>query len=121
MIRCEVAGTGVYVAPSGAEDTLTATATGEGGAATSSGAAATLPVAQPVHNLNILKVHTSASVKALSKEPEWVEIELGGDSGASETVIGPNLISNVALSQGEQFQKGVQYEIATGDLIPKSG
>ncbi len=48
-------------------------------------------------------------------------LELGVDSGASETVIGPDMISNVSASQGEQFRKGVQYEIANGELIPNLG
>ena len=60
-------------------------------------------------------------MKALGKEPEWVEIELGVDSGASETVVGPEMLSNVELSRGEQYQKGVQYEIADGTLIPNLG
>ena len=114
----QVVGNGDAVASSGTVGAVTVISTnsggdegkaiGEGSTAPSSGPVAAVPVAQPAHSLNILKVHTSSPVKALGKEPKWVDIELGVDSGASETAIGPDMISNVTLSEGGQFRKGVQ-------------
>ncbi len=46
---------------------------------------------------------------------------MGVDSGASETVVGPDMLASVDLKEGEQFRKGVQYEIATGELKPNLG
>ena len=127
----QVVGNGDVVAPSETVGAVTVTSTnsggdegkaiGEGSTAPSSGPVAAVPVAQPVHSLDILKVHTSSPVKALGKEPKWVEIELGVDGGTSETVIGPDMISNVTFSEGDQFRNGVQYEVATGELIPNLG
>ena len=73
------------------------------------------------HHLNILLTHMPSVVKSIAEEEEWIEIEMGVDSGASETVIGPDMISNVELKEGEHKRRGVQYEVATGELIPNLG
>ena len=74
---------------------------GDGSAASSSGADTALSASRVSNKaLNILKVHMSSPVKSLGKDaPEWEVIELGVDSGASETVIGPDMISNVQANQ----------------------
>ena len=59
-------------------------------------------------------------LKATSQE-EWTEIEFSVDSGAAETVIGEDMALNVDLEEGAKFKKGVQYEIASGELIPNLG
>ena len=46
---------------------------------------------------------------------------MGVDSGASATVVGPAMIPNVETVEGDQKRKGVQYEVATGELIPNLG
>ena len=46
---------------------------------------------------------------------------MGVDSGASTTVVGPDMISNVETVDGEQKKRGIKYEVATGELIPNLG
>ena len=55
------------------------------------------------------------------EEQEWEEIELAVDSGATETVIGEDMLKNIDLKQGEAYKRGVQYEVASGELIPNLG
>ena len=69
--------------------------------------------------LKILKVHTPSTVKTITSE--WEEIEMGVDSGASETVLGPDMLNNIDVVDGEQKRQGVKYEVATGELIPNLG
>ena len=45
----------------------------------------------------------------------------GVDSGASETVVPPDEIKNVPITQGEQARKGVKYLTASGDQLPNLG
>ena len=52
---------------------------------------------------------------------EWEEIEMAVDSGATETVVGENMIKGVETKPGEATRRGVQYEVASGDLIPNLG
>ena len=68
--------------------------------------------------MKILLTHDPSPVNALSEEEaEWVEIEMGVDSGASETVLGPEMLPNVPLKEGAQKKRGVEYQVATGELI----
>ena len=46
---------------------------------------------------------------------------MGVDSGATETVVGPNMLTNIDTVPGPQQRRGVQYEVATGDLIDSLG
>ena len=55
------------------------------------------------------------------EEQEWEKIELAVDSGATETVIGEDMLKNIDLKQGEAYKRGVQYEVASGELIPNLG
>ena len=71
--------------------------------------------------LNILLTHNSGSFNSIGETPEWEEIELGVDSGATETVVGPDMLPGIERQDGEQKRKGVEYEIATGELIPNLG
>ena len=52
---------------------------------------------------------------------EWEEIEMAVDSGATETVVGEDMIKGVETKPGEATRRGVQYEVASGDLIPNLG
>ena len=56
-----------------------------------------------------------------SVEEEWQEIELAVDSGATETVVGTEMLTHIATSEGEAFKRGVQYEVASGELIDNLG
>ena len=43
------------------------------------------------------------------------------DSGATETVVGEDMIKGVETKPGEATRRGVQYEVASGELIPNLG
>ena len=43
------------------------------------------------------------------------------DSGAGETVIPPDEIKHVPIVEGEQAKCGIQYDTASGDLLPNLG
>ena len=49
------------------------------------------------------------------------EIEMVVDSGATETVLGENLLKNIDTKEGSAYRRGVQYEVAGGGLIPNLG
>ena len=55
------------------------------------------------------------------EETEWEEIEMAVDSGATETVIGDTMLTSIETKPGEASKKGVQYEVASGELIPNMG
>ena len=59
-------------------------------------------------------------MKATVKE-EWTEIEFGVDSGASETVLSPEQLPGIDITEGEPQRRGVSYEIANGEFIPNLG
>ena len=54
-------------------------------------------------------------------EPEWEEITLYVDSGATETVIGEQMLRSIKKLEGLAKQRGVRYEIANGISIPNLG
>ena len=54
-------------------------------------------------------------------DKEWEEIELAVDSGASETVIGEDMLTAVETKEGPASRRGVQYEVANGVRIPNLG
>ena len=54
-------------------------------------------------------------------EGEWECIELAVDSGATETVIGENMVSAVKTVEGPASRRGVVYEVANGETIPNLG
>ena len=54
-------------------------------------------------------------------ESEWEEIEMAVDSGATETVIGKDMLGQVQLKEGSAYRRGVHYEVASGELIPNLG
>ena len=43
------------------------------------------------------------------------------DSGATETVVGEDMVESVEVVEGEASKKGVQYEVANGVRIPNLG
>jgi predicted small secreted protein len=52
---------------------------------------------------------------------DWEEIDMAVDSGASETVVNEEMITNVETEPGAASKRGVQYEVASGELIPNLG
>ena len=57
----------------------------------------------------------------MSLTSEWEELDMAVDSGAAETVIGDEMLASVQLQEGEACRRGVQYEVASGTLIPNLG
>ena len=53
--------------------------------------------------------------------PEWEEIEMVVDSGASQSVVNEEQLSGVETLEGKAKKMGVQYEVADGTLIPNLG
>ena len=48
-------------------------------------------------------------------------MELAVDNGATEPVVGEDMLLSVETVEGEAQRKGVQYEVASGSLIPNLG
>ena len=51
----------------------------------------------------------------------WEEFEMAVDSGASETVVGPDMICSADIKEGAACKRGVVYEVANGVRIEKLG
>ena len=54
-------------------------------------------------------------------EDEWEELEMAVDSGATETVVGLEMLKAIKLIEGQAFKRGVKYEVANGVRIPNMG
>ena len=52
---------------------------------------------------------------------EWQELEMAVDSGATETVVGEDMLTDIDTKPGAASRKGVQYEVANGVRIPNLG
>ena len=61
-----------------------------------------------------------ASINAV-EEDIWQEIEMAVDSGATETVVGTDMLTHIATTEGDACKRGVQYEVASGELIDNLG
>ena len=68
----------------------------------------------------MLLAHSPNNVEVIT-DNEWEETEMGVDNGASDTVVDPDMIPNIAIEDGDQKRRGTTYEIATGELIPNLG
>ena len=53
--------------------------------------------------------------------PEWEEIEMAVDSGASDSVVSEDMLNGVETVEGKAKKMGGQYEVADGTLIPSLG
>ena len=51
----------------------------------------------------------------------WEVLEMAVDSGATETVIGEDMVNAVATQEGPAMRRGVEYEVANGIRIPNLG
>ena len=54
-------------------------------------------------------------------EGEWECIELAVDSGATETVLGEDMLAAIDTVPGVASKRGVLYEVANGTRIPNLG
>ena len=73
------------------------------------------------HSLHMFRTIEPDSVNAVSGDDRWEEIEFALDSGATETVLGEDMLRSVETKEGAASRRGVEYEIATGELIPNLG
>ena len=69
-------------------------------------------------SINTLREILPVRVNSMEEQQEWEEIEMAVDSGATETVVGEDMIKGVETKAGEATRRGVQYEVASGELIP---
>ena len=60
-------------------------------------------------------------VNSVAENGGWEEIELAVDSGATETVVGEDMLHSIKTTEGESFKRAVEYEVANGVTIPNLG
>ena len=60
-------------------------------------------------------------VNMIEESTGWEEIDMAIGSGATETVVGEGMLESIETVEGEAYRKGVQYEGASGTLIPNLG
>ena len=60
--------------------------------------------------LNILQVIEPENVAAVKTEGEWEQIDFAVDSGATETVVGEDMLESVETKEGVASRRGVTYE-----------
>lgn len=61
------------------------------------------------------------SMNSVEEHGEWEEIDMAVDSGATETVVGSDMLTSIETYQGEAAKRGVEYEVASGSTIPNLG
>ena len=55
------------------------------------------------------------------EEQEWEEIEMAVDSGATETVVGEDMLESIETKEGAAYRRGVEYEVANGERVANLG
>ena len=91
-------------------------------ATTSGSAQAPVTSVPPLSTLGSLGIRMPEGLKSVEEVvPEWEEIEMVVDSGASESVVSEDMLTGIATVEGYAQKKGVQYEVADGTLIPNLG
>jgi len=71
--------------------------------------------------LGTLGIVAPQGLNAVSEAPEWEEIEMAVDSGASESVVNEGQLNGVETLEGPDMKRGIKYEVADGTLIPNLG
>ena len=70
--------------------------------------------------IRLITHYPAARINAVQTKG-WEEVDLVVDSGASETVIGPEMIRSAVLHTGNMQKRGVEYEVADGSRIQNQG
>ena len=52
---------------------------------------------------------------------EWEYVDMAVDSGATETVVGEEMLASIDTVEGNASKRGVMYEVANGVRIPNVG
>ena len=73
-----------------------------------------------IGQINILETMMPASLNAVRSDG-WEFIEMAVDSGASETVIGEDMVATATLTESEGSRRGVEYKVANGESLPNLG
>ena len=71
--------------------------------------------------MNIIQTIEPEAVNSVKVDNRWEIIDMAVDSGASETVIGEEMLQSVQTKEGDASRRGVQYEVANGVRIPNLG
>ena len=79
------------------------------------------PVASIPGRLCPLVTIEPEGLQKVGEAPQWEEMELAVDSGASETVIPEDTVRAAELVPSEASRRGVEYEVANGARIPNLG
>ena len=74
-----------------------------------------------LEDLRSLQTVLPGGVYSVDDHDEWEELDMAVDSGATETVVNDEMLPNVDTVEGEACKRGVQYEVASGTLIPNMG
>ena len=61
------------------------------------------------------------SINKISEDGKWGEIELAVDSGANESFGPEDILQSVPTTESVASKKGVEYEVASGHMIPNEG
>ena len=73
------------------------------------------------NQLRTLVAKVPEGINMIEDTGGWEEIDMAIDSGATETVVGEGMLESIETVEGEAYRKGVQYEVASGTLIPNLG
>ena len=73
-----------------------------------------------LQSLKILGTVEPEGFNAL-EDAEWEEVGFAVDFGATETVIGEDVLKSVKTIEGAAYKRGVKYEVANGVRIPNFG
>ena len=71
--------------------------------------------------INLLQTIEPEGIMAVTGDGEWELLEFAVDSGATETVVPPDVLHCINLMQGAASKRGVEYEVANGEKIPNLG
>ena len=71
--------------------------------------------------VNMFRTIEPDVVKAVTDNDGWEQIEFALDSGATETVVSEDMLNSVETREGPASRRGVEYEIANGELVPNLG
>ena len=71
--------------------------------------------------LRMFRAIEPEGVNAIADKDGWEFIEFALDSGATETVVGEEMLGSVETKEGAASRRGVEYEIANGETIPNLG
>ena len=75
----------------------------------------------PGKEIRSLVARMPEKINSVEEAPEWEELDMAMDSGATESVVNEDMITNIETVEGEAFKMGVQYEVASGTMIPNLG